>query len=472
MKYALSRKNIWEKAPNSIKRGIGLLLRRVPPKLLLGKKYRDTYEFLNKSQWWSRDQIEAYQIAELSRVCKHAYENSRFYKQHFEKAQFNPYNIQDLSDISKLPLIDRDIINNNIKGILTASIHSPDVDYITTGGTTGAPLTFYTTSKRSQIELAYLHAGWERAGYKPDITMAVLRGRKIQSDKNGLYHEFDPLLRQHHYSSFHLYDDSMRKYVEHISTIGDCYFHVYPSSIAYLTRFLRRSGTVAPSNIKGIIAESENVYPEQRQMVEEVFGVRYFSSYGHTEKLVQASECEYSTNYHIWPTYGFFELVDESGAPVKTHGQVGEIVGTGFINHVMPFIRYRTGDFASYIAETCPDCGRNHAIVKDIRGHNIQEYLVANDGSSIPWSAVNMHDDTFDNILRFQFEQENPGFAHLNIMPTDNLKEDNMNRMIKNLSMKFGNRLDFDVKIVDDIPLTKSGKSVFVKQKIAPEQTD
>jgi phenylacetate-CoA ligase len=465
MKYAVSRKNLWEKAPGFVRRGAGYLFNRIPTKYFFGKRYREVASFINSSQWWSNDQIEDYQLAEVRRMCQHAFNNSKFYRDQFDAYNFDPFNIKSLSDIRKLPVIDRETINNNMESILTSSIRSTDVDYVTTGGTTGAPLRFYTTSGRSQIELAYLHAGWARVGYHPDDTLAVLRGRLIK-ERNDFYHEYDPLLRHHYYSAFHLNDANMAQYITHISSIGDCYLHVYPSTVAYLARYLRRNGTDAPSNVKGIIAESENIYPEQREMVESVFGVRYFSSYGHSEKLIQATECEHSRNYHVWPTYGYFELINSEGDAVNNEGEVGEIVGTGFINHVMPFIRYRTGDYATYVSGACPDCGRNHTLIKDIRGHNTQEHLVAHDGSLIPWSAINMHDETFDNILRFQFEQDKPGYAMLNIIPTENLNDNNINKMILNLKKKFDGRLEFDVRKVKDIPLTKSGKSVFVNQKI------
>ncbi|MBU0717606.1 MAG: phenylacetate--CoA ligase family protein, partial [Planctomycetes bacterium] len=105
-----------------------------------------------------------------------------------------------------------------------------------------------------------------------------------------------------------------------------------------MVRFMRHTGRVVPSNICGVLAESEIVYPDDRALAEQLLGVRYFSSYGHTEKLVMAAECEHSGDYHVWPTYGIAELLDDEGRPITTPGQRGEIVGTGFINTIVPFI--------------------------------------------------------------------------------------------------------------------------------------
>jgi len=261
-------------------------------------------------------------------------------------------------------------------------------------------------------------------------------------------------------------DENMDRYVEHISGIGPCFLHVYPSSVAALARFIRRSGRKAPPNVRGVIAESETVFPEQRCMVEQVFGCRYFSCYGHSEKLVLAAECEFSTDYHVWPTYGYFELLDEEGRPVTTPGQRGEIVGTGFISKAMPFIRYRTGDYATYVGDRCEACGRQHTVIRDIRGHRTQETLVATDGSGISWTALNMHDDTFLRVRQFQFYQDTPGRAVLRVVPADGFGDEDRRKIQQNLGRKLDGQVTFTVELVDAIPLTPRGKAVYVDQRI------
>ncbi len=38
------------------------------------------------------------------------------------------------------------------------------------------------------------------------------------------------ILRHHYYSSFHLSDENMERYLRHIASIGSCFLHVYPSN--------------------------------------------------------------------------------------------------------------------------------------------------------------------------------------------------------------------------------------------------
>lgn len=461
-----SKKNLWKKTPGWLKSTLGKGLELAPPAWLLGRSFMEKCRFLRDAQRWSWERAREYQLSRLREVFDLAYEKTGFYRRAFDAAGFHPEDLRSLDDVGRLPVLDRQAVVENVPDMCTRSIQEDDVDYGSTGGTSGTPLHFYLDANRSSVEYAYLMTSWKRAGYALGTPLAVLRGRVVPPDRSGLRHEYDPLFRHHYYSTFHLSEESMARYLEHIATIGPCFLHVYPSSVAALARFCRRTSVRPLANIRGIIAESEIVYPEQRQMVEETFGCRYFSCYGHSEKLVLAAECEQSTDYHVWPTYGYFELLDESGSPVTVPGQRGEIVGTGFINTVMPFIRYRTGDWATYVGDRCQACGREHVVIRDIRGHRTQEMLIAADSAEISWTALNMHDDTFLRVRQFQFVQEMPGRAVLRIVPTHGFGDEDVSRIHRNLGRKLNGLLSFTIEMVDKIPLSPRGKAIYVDQRI------
>ena len=466
MKKALSRKNLWDHCPRLVKSTVGSMLGLLPPAMLLGKRFRENCSFLQEAQWWSEDRIKEYQFDKLKVIIELAYIKTKYYHTLYDEVGFQPGDFNSLEDINRLPTIDKQIVIENFSDICTEDTKDWNVDFGSTGGTGGVPLYLYLHAKRSAVEYAYLTTSWNRVSFKVGLPMAVLRGKPIHTERNGLWHDYDPTLRHHHYSSFHMSDENMKRYLEHISGIGNCFLHVYPSTVSALARFIRRKGINVPQNIQGIIAESEIVYPEQRQMVEEVFGCCLFSCYGQTEKVVLAAGCEHTSDYHVWPTYGYFELLDEEGNPVTTPGQRGEIVGTGFINTVMPFIRYRTGDWATYVGDRCQACGREHAIIRDIRGHRTQEMLIAADGSEISWTALNMHDDTFVNVRQFQFMQETPGKAVLRIVPTDGFTDRDAGRIQRNIGRKLDGQLTFTVEQVDSISLSPRSKAIYVDQRI------
>ncbi|MEA3226592.1 MAG: phenylacetate--CoA ligase family protein [Planctomycetota bacterium] len=447
---------------STLGRGLGL----IPPEWLLGRSFRANCKFVRDAQWWQIEHAREYQLGKLRTILKLAHERSKFYRCMFDSIGFCPDDFHDVQDMSQLPTVDKNVVIENLSDLCTRTVSDRDVDFGSTGGTSGAPLHFYVNANRSTVEYAYLTTSWGRTGYTLGTSMCVLRGQTVRADRNGFRHEYDPIFRHHYYSSFHVSDENMARYLEHIATIGPCFLHVYPSTVAAMARFIRRNDACVPRNVNGIIAESEIVYSEQRKMVEDVFGCRYFSCYGQSEKVVLAAGCEKSDDYHVWPTYGYFELLDSDGNPVNTPGQRGEIVGTGFINTVMPFIRYRTGDWATYVGDRCQACGREHTIIRDIRGHRTQEVLIAADGSEIPWAALNMHDDTFLHVRQFQFLQEAPGKAVLRIVPTDGFGKDDTDRIHRNLGRKLDNQLDFTIELTEAIPLSPRGKAIYVDQRI------
>lgn len=470
MKKSFSKKNLWESAPRWIKAPAGRLLGVVPLPYLLGTTYRKWDALVKGAESWPRARVKDHQLARLREICSLAYERSPYYRASFDCAGLRPSGIHRPEDIRVLPIIDKQVINRHRDELLTVDPTTGGLDYVATGGSGGEPMRFLIGKDRSAIEYAHLARAWMRVGFAHGITKAVLRGQVLAAVGDGMHHTYDPLLRNHGYSNFHLDEGTMARYLEHISGIGPCFLHTYPSTLAILVRFMKRQDIKAPANILGLLLESENVYDADRSAAEEIFGVRYFSSYGHSEKLVMAAECEHSSDYHVFPTYGYFELVDVAGDPVTEPGQEGEIVGTGFINRAMPFIRYRTGDYATYVGEGCAACGRQHTVIRKVRGHNTMERLVAKDGSSIPYSAVNVHDNTFENVLQFQFLQEEPGRAILRLIPANSHL--NPDELVRKLEQRLQGRVELSPLLVDEIKLTPRGKSIFVDQRVPFNEPD
>jgi phenylacetate-CoA ligase len=462
------RRRLWDEAPPALRACLTPILSRIPPPVLLGREFRRWLAFAEQSQYWGMERSREYQLSRLQCICRIAYEKSPFYRQWFENVGFNPEDLKSVDDLRRLPLIDRRTVAEHLNRMCTVSPKRVGIDRVSTGGTEGIPLTFYIDAGRSAIEYAYLVASWRRIGYSPKLPTAAFRGRVVAPDRTGLRHEFDPVLRAHYYSTFHMSDEDMRRYLEHLRTLGPCFLHVYPSAVSALASFIDRSGVQTPRNVRGIIAESEISYPTQRELAARVFACRYFSCYGHSEKLVLAAGCEQSDDYHVWPTYGYFELLDEAGNPVVSPGQRGEIVGTGFINTVVPFIRYRTGDYAAYAGSRCAACNREQPLIRDVRGHRIQEMLVLSDGTELSWTALNMHDDTFRNVRQFQFYQDTPGRAVLRIVPAAEFGHPDGQRILHNLDRKLDGRLDLTIHTVESIPSSPRGKAVYVDQRITP----
>src|SRR5690606_34530254 len=134
---------------------------------------------------------------------------------------------------------------------------------------------------------------------------------------------------------------------------------------------------------------------EQKNLIQNILNIRMLTWYGHSEKLILAHEGVTCEHYHCNPFYGYAEIIDENGRPATHPGDFGELVGTGFINSRTPFIRYRTGDYAEFVGNTCPNCGHIGLTFKNIKGRWNGDKILLSNNTFITTTALNLHDKIY-----------------------------------------------------------------------------
>ncbi len=469
MKRAFSRKNLWDKTPAAAKKALGAALSLVPLPYLLGRDFRRWYKFACEADRWGAEQAREYQLGELKRILALAYEKTEFYRESFRRVGFEPGDLKQPEDLQGLPTIDKATIRENWQRMLTRPITDPDVDMVTTGGTSGEPLRFYMSSSRHAREFAHLCACWKRVGYQPGDTMAVLRGRVITSSHHGMHYEHDPLLRHHYYSTYHMSPGDMSRYAAHIHTTRPSFVHAYPSALFTFTSYLASQKQRMPSSIRAVFLESEPIVPAQRMLFESHLGLPVLASYGLSEKVVLAAECETVHDYHVSPTYSYVEVLNSEGHSVAQAGR-GDVTGTGFLDCVMPMIRYRTGDEATFSSRKCSTCERQQLLLTNLVPRRGRELIVCRDRHTlISMAALTggrfLYDESFCGVLRFQFIQDEPGKALLKLVTLSGQRGPSVDRLQKLFDTKLGHCVDLQIEVVRQISLTPVGKQLMVLQR-------
>jgi phenylacetate-CoA ligase len=294
----------------------------------------------------------------------------------------------------------------------------------------------------------------------------VLRGRRLGSRDRRLF-EHEPIRRELYVSPFDLDSNNLPAIRQSIGDFAPQFIHGYPSAMEVLGKSYRQA-KVAPPKLRALLAVSENIYPGQRELLEQLFDCRLFSFYGMTEKGALAAECEVSQELHVNPFYGVLELIDEEGRPIEKPDTRGEIVVTGLISRAMPLFRFRTGDYASWSGGPCA-CGRALRRLRAVEGRWRQEHLVGGAGALISMTALNVHSAVFDNTTRFQFYQEIPGQATILIEPSERFSEDDAQAILAELGAKLSGQVVLTLRLVDKIPQSPIGKQRFIDQRIQSE---
>jgi phenylacetate-CoA ligase len=204
----------------------------------------------------------------------------------------------------------------------------------------------------------------------------------------------------------------------------------------------------------------------QVELLRRVFPCATLKHYGHSERLLMAASMPGDDRYFFWPQYGHMELVDQTGKPVTEPGEMGEIVGTGYDNMVMPLIRYRTGDMAVLSGTPHPGLP-GFPVVERIEGR-LQEFIVCSDNRLISVNSLTnlAQDPEMEKADMIQFEQLRPGHLRMKIVAPTELSAQVRARVGRRLMTRAQGGLQLEVIQTESIPRTPRGKQQMLVQHL------
>lgn len=462
-------KELARRLPPPLERAVRYAYGAIPMEIRLGRRYRRMRAFLRESQRWNREQLLDYQTKQLADLLQYAYDNVEYYREVFDSRKIKPRDIRTVQDLSQLPFLTKDLIKEHLQSLVSKEFPLETLIRQTTGGSTGQALGFYEPQYAEGIENAFMFEQWLRVGYQLGDGLASLRGNIVLREDNHALWQADPIRKVVLFSAYHIDQETTPRYVAEMQRRRIQFLHGHPSSIATLAGLLVRQNLHYP--LKCVLGGSEAVYEFQEELVNKAFGCRIFSWYGQSEKVVLAGECEQSKYYHCFPEYGVTEIVDSCGRQIWEPGKPGEIVGTGFINRAMPFIRYRAGDIASFVETTCP-CGRNYPLLSRVEGRT-DEYVYTSDGRALSLTGLifGQHFDAFSRLRKMQLHQTRRGLVEVRIVPYPDFSHDDENEIRQLMKKCAGKGLEVAFSYPDEIAATTRGKHRFLVQDLPSHLT-
>jgi len=420
--------------------------------------FQKTYNFVKDSEYWTIEQIKKYQWQQLISLLNHAYEHVPYYKKLFKTQGITPDDIKSLHDFQQLPFLTKEIVQKYSNELKATNYSAYKFEETSTGGSTGYLLRFYIERGAWFAKhLAYMKILIERAGCHVMEKSVQIIGREKPW-------EYRPLSRTLVLSSYHMTDMNLPMYIKKIRRLQPQYFIGYPSAIMMLATYMKHS-SFELKELKAIFCFGENIYDWQREFLEKFFQCRVHGQYGHREQCILAGTCEKSDFYHIFPDYGYVELIDQNGQHVTKDGESGEIVATGFHTGIFPFIRYKTGDIATYSTYRC-ECGRHYPLFKSIGGR-LQDFMVSKTKRLVPLMGVlQLIAKSSPNMKEYQLYQDREGEIILHIVKKEGFSDDDVRHIRENFQKRLGDEFSLSLIYMDSIPLTGRGKYQFLIQKL------
>ena len=374
----------------------------------------------------SHDELQERNERVFLNIFRKAYTKSSFYHKLYTEAGIKLEDIKCLDDISKLPIVTKDMILHQSDALLTTSKWKLLKNR--TSGTTGTPLTVFEDWKSIWKEQAYFYCYRKRCGYIYGQPLVSLRGNLGKKDTMMYVHISNTL----YLSSYNINEQTVGAYYKGIEKRSPQAIEGYPSSLYNLALLLKDKGLYC--NIPVCFTSSENLLDFQRQLIEERFQTKIFDHYGTTERTIRISESIKHDGYFEDPGYSINEYLKD------------RVVSTSLINSAFPLIRYQSSDVV-ILKENTKD---ERVSIDRIQGRS-GNCIKGKDGSIYNNAALTFILTYSHNIRYAQFIQKKNGKVLLNIVPEAVFSSQNLDELKQMIDLKIGlSNLELEINLIKE----------------------
>jgi len=361
-------------------------------------KLLELFPLIEKS---SIEDIKKFQEEKLQKLLQYLGSNSPFYQQLFKENNIQITDIQTLEDLQKIPTTSKNDIQENNDDFFCIP-QNKIVDYSTTSGTLGDPVTFGLSDK-----------DLERLAYNEAISFAcagIQKGDVVQMittiDKRfmaGLAYFLG--LRKMGASVVRMGPGIPELQWDSIFRYQPKYLITVPSFLLKMIDYAEKHGIdYKNSSVYGAVCIGESIKNQDftdnilSQKIKEKWNIQLFSTYASTEMSTAFTECEHQIGGHQHPELIITEILDDEGNAVKD-GESGELTITTLGVEALPLLRFKTGDLVKAHYEPC-QCGRNTMRLGPVLGRKQQ--MIKYKGTTLYPPAMNDILNDFEGVLCYQ----------------------------------------------------------------------
>lgn len=318
--------------------------------------------------------IKAFQEERMRDTLEYVAQHSPFYKKLFAEHHIDITAIKNLEDLQAIPTTTKqDLQSYNTDFLCVAPVDV--VDYVTTSGTLGEPVTFALTENDLQ-RLAYNEASsFTMAGCTKEDVMQLMTtiDRRFMA---GLAYFLGA--RELGCGIVRVGNGIPELQWDTVKRVKSTFCMVVPSFLTKMIEFAEKNGIdFNESSLKRAVCIGEALRMPNGELTtlgkrinEKWPGLELYSTYASTEMQTSFTECEAHQGGHIPSDLIIVELLDENNQPVED-GMPGEVTITTIGVEGMPLVRFKTGDICIRFSEPCK-CGRNSARLSSVLGRKGQ----------------------------------------------------------------------------------------------------
>jgi phenylacetate-CoA ligase len=358
----------------------------------------------------SSEDIKVLQQNKLTEALNYLAFNSPYYKKIFFENNIDVKKIS-LDTLHQLPFTTKDDLANKNDDFLCVP-KNKIADYVTTSGSTNAPVTFYLTFN-----------DLDRLAYNEEISLRCATGTE-----NDVYQLMTTIDKQFmaglayclginrlKAGIIRVGPGSAQLQWDSIKRFSPTVLIAIPSFIPKLINYAEEHGIdFNTTKVRSIICIGEPIkntdftFNELGKLITSKWNVRLYSTYASTEMGAAFTECEIGKGGHLHPELLILEVINEQGENVN-EGEVGEVVVTTLGVEGMPLLRYKTGDLCHIHYEKCK-CGRDTPRLGPVVGRKQQ--MIKYKGTTLFPPAIFEILDSAKEIDLYQVEISKDEFSN------------------------------------------------------------
>ena len=404
---------------------------------------------------WTVDRWRSWQQEALARILRRAATQVPFYRSQWTERRRRG-DMSSFEVLDNWPVLSKDSVRDNPRAFVAEDCDPKRLIAEHTSGTTGKPVTLFFGRQAVKEWYALAEARWRGwYGLSRRDRWAILGGQLVApaSQNRPPFWVWNAGLNQLYLSSYHLAPENIKSYLDAMVSYGVSYLLGYPSAIYSLARFAIDQGLDTPQ-LRVVISNAEPLYDHQRELIARAFRCPVKDTYGMSEAICAASECD-AGSLHLWPEVGLLEVLEHDQDNRAVDGDVGRLVCTGLLNPDMPLIRYELGDRGALAsAEIKCACGRTLPILDRVEGR-LDDVLITRDGRRI--GRLDPVFKTDVPIRAAQIVQESLDDIRLRVVPAPGYTTEHGRILSSRLRDRVGD-MNIVVEQVSEISRTNNGK--------------
>ena len=432
---------------------------------------RETFRYLReleRSQWWSPDELREHQRSKVAKLLAHAHANVAFFRRRLDAAGVGPAPADAMAALRSLPLLSKSQIRKAGDDALWRDAPGGLFEH-NTGGSTGHPLIFYLDRRRQGYDQAARIRTHRWFGVDQGDRELYLWGSPIELTRTDRVKRLRDVLFNHKLmSAFDMSCERMDEYIEQWRRYRPACLFGYPSSIArFIEHAATRGACLRIRELRAVFVTGEVCYPHQREAIERGLDVPVADGYGSREAGFVAHECPLG-NMHLTAENVLVETVDADGRSLPC-GKTGEIVVTHLDAYAMPFIRYRTGDRGRLKAGRCA-CGRGLPMMDVVQGR-ATDFLYLPDGTVKHALSIIYPLRAMPGVKQFRVVQDADFSVSIDVVADDHVGRITRESVAAGVRPVVGDAVGLRVAMVDRIASADSGKHRYVVSHAGPDTT-